>query len=132
MLAIVNKQPTEQYFATKYDSQGQDLKHILNSYEHSVEVPEFSMDEVENVIRSLPSGRKWGIDGVCYEDYKADIENEKVNVLSILNVVNNFRRAPRGWKHVLICRIPKKNYIPDNLSTLRDISLLPSIYKIFT
>ena len=130
-LAVVNKQPTEQYFAIKYDSQRQDLKRILNSYEDSVEVPDFSPHEVENVIRSLPSGKKWGIDGVCYEDYRANIEHEKVNVSSILNTVTNFRRTPRGWKHALIRRIPKKNYIPENLSTLRDISLLPSIYKIF-
>ena len=35
------------------------------------------------------------------------------------------------WKGALIRRNPKKNYDPEDLTTLRDISLLPTIYKIF-
>ena len=38
---------------------------------------------------------------------------------------------PRGWKHELVRRIPKKDYDLDDLSMLRDISLLPCLYKLF-
>ena len=54
----------------------------------------------------------------------------KKNPLNV-NVVKKFKKAPRGWKHALIRRNPKKNYKPEDLTTLRDISLLPTIYKIF-
>ena len=37
----------------------------------------------------------------------------------------------RDWAHALIQRIPKKNYDPEDLTTLRDISLLPCLYKVF-
>ena len=53
-------------------------------------------------------------------------------VSCICNVVKRFKKAPRTWKHGLIWRNPKKNYNPDDLTTLRDISLLPTIYKIFS
>ena len=55
----------------------------------------------------------------------------QVEVSKVLNVVKKFKKAPRGWKHALIRRNPKKNYKPEDLTTLRDISLLPTIYKIF-
>ena len=32
----------------------------------------------------------------------------------------------------MISRIPKKNFNPDDLSTLQDISLLPVSYKVFS
>ena len=35
------------------------------------------------------------------------------------------------WKHALLRRTPKKNYEENDLSTLQDISLLPTAYKIF-
>ena len=131
MHVVIDKNQTEQYFGTKYDSHRQNLKSILDSYEDSAEVPDFSLHEIEDILRSLPPGKKWGIDRVCYEDFKTNIEHEKANVLYIVNTVKHFRRAPRTWKHALIRRIPKRNYNPENLATMRDISLLPSIYKIF-
>ncbi|ROL44176.1 Histone H2B [Anabarilius grahami] len=38
-------------------------------------------------------------------------------------------KVPDSWKGALI--IPKKDNIPDDPSTWRDISLLPTIYKVF-
>ena len=37
----------------------------------------------------------------------------------------------RGWKHGLIKRAPKKNYSESDLSSLRDISLLSCVYRLF-
>ena len=50
---------------------------------------------------------------------------------NIFNRVLWYKHVPRGWKHELVQRIPKKNYDPDDLSTLKDISLLPCLYKFF-
>ena len=64
MLAVVKK-PKEQYLATKYDShesQKQELKYVLDSYEVRCEAQDFRLYEVEKVIRNLPSGKKWGIE----------------------------------------------------------------------
>ena len=55
----------------------------------------------------------------------------KNNVEDIFNMALYYKCVPRGWKHELVRRIPKKNYDPDDLSTLRDISLLPCLYKLF-
>ena len=42
------------------------------------------------------------------------------------------KRFPDTWKKAIIQRIPKKTFTPTDLSTLRDISLLPTLYKIFS
>ena len=36
------------------------------------------------------------------------------------------------WKHAIIQRIPEKNFNRNDSSTLRDISLLPTLYKVFS
>ena len=41
-------------------------------------------------------------------------------------------RLSRHWKNSLIQRIPKKNYDENDLTTLRDISLLPVCYKVLS
>ena len=47
------------------------------------------------------------------------------------NINKRFKKLPRSLKHALLRRAPKKNYKENDLSTLRDISLLPTAYKIF-
>ena len=42
------------------------------------------------------------------------------------------KRFPDTWKSAIIQRIPKKTFTPTDLTTLRDISLLPTLYKIFS
>ena len=58
-------------------------------------------------------------------------KEKNAEVSNIFNVVKRLRKAPLTWKHALIRRNPKKDYTPEDLATLRDISLLPTIYKIF-
>ena len=48
-----------------------------------------------------------------------------------MNVIKYFKKYPRTWKGALVRRNSKKNYDSNDLTTLRDISLLPTIYKIF-
>lgn len=40
-------------------------------------------------------------------------------------------KVPWSWEGALIHRIPKKGNVPEDPSTWRDISLLPSVYKVF-
>ena len=53
-------------------------------------------------------------------------------LVCIINVMLVNVRFSRYWKHSLIQRIPKKNFDQNDLSTLRDISLLPVCFKIMS
>ena len=65
-----------------------------------------------------------------YEDLRnCNRDEEIVNIMNVC-LVNQLVSA--FWKHCVISRIPKKNFNPDDLSTLRDISLLPVSYKVFS
>ncbi len=88
----------------------------------------FTQAEVETVLRSLPNNKAGGMDCVSYEDLEA---TQPVVLTSIYNVCLENKRVPVSWKGALIHRIPRKDNIPDNPSTWRDISLLPTIYKVF-
>jgi hypothetical protein len=52
-------------------------------------------------------------------------------ITSLFNVCLENKRVPETWKGAMIHRIPKKDNIADDPSTWRDISLLPTIYKVF-
>ncbi|KAK0144025.1 putative RNA-directed DNA polymerase from transposon X-element [Merluccius polli] len=88
----------------------------------------FTQAEVEAVLRTLPNNKASGMDSVSYKDLKA---TQAAEITSIFNVCLENRRVPDSWKGALVHRIPKKDNIPDNPTTWRDISLLPSIYKVF-
>ena len=95
------------------------------------EIPSFAAAEIKNALLSMRRGSAPGKDGARYEDIKKKWEQVKNDVEDIFNIVLYYKRVPRGWKHELVRRVPKKNYDPDDLSTLRDISLLPCLYKLF-
>ena len=65
-----------------------------------------------------------------YEDLRNCNRDEEI--VNIMNVCLVNQRVSAFWKHCVISRIPKKNFNPDDLSTLRDISLLPVSYKVFS
>ena len=50
---------------------------------------------------------------------------------SIFNTCLLNGKVPCSWKGALIHRIPKKDNVPNDPSTWRDISLLPTVYKVF-
>ena len=130
--AKIDKKKTEEYYENKYSQHRSNLKQIVDDFQGGDDnIPDFTPEETGNIIRGLPCGKKWGYDGVCFEDFKKDIYYTSVEVSDILNVIKYYKKSPRTWKGALIRRNPKKNYDPDDLTTLRDISLLPTIYKIF-
>lgn len=89
----------------------------------------FTQQEVETVLKNLPNNKASGKDGVTYETFK-NMQSHKI-LTTVFNVCLENKRIPDSWKGALIHRIPKKDNIPDDPSTWRDISLLPTIYKVF-
>ena len=129
---MIDKQKTEEYYEQKYNIERSDLKAIVKDYpDDNVPIAEFLPQEVRPVIKALPNGKKWGYDGVRYEDLKENLDDIDTEICNVLNSLITFRKTPRTWKHALIRRNPKKKYDPNDLSTLRDISLLPTFYKLF-
>ena len=92
----------------------------------------FSLEEINTIVKECPSNKACSYDGVFYEDIATnwDVSGEKV--IDIYNTVLINLKTPSLWKMALIERIPKKNYCEADMTTLRDISLLPTIYKIFS
>ena len=103
----------------------------MNEYhKDATEIPDFTSEEIGVIISKMRTRKTWGKDCVHYEDYKKN-SKETNEELNIFNVVKRFRKAPGTWKNALIRRNPKKNYTPEDLTTLRDISLLPTTYICF-
>lgn len=68
---------------------------------------------------------------MTYETLKATRHVSCPMLAQIFNVCLFNSRVPDSWKGALIHRIPKKDNVPDDPSTWRDISLLPTVYKVF-
>ena len=100
-------------------------------YINDVNVEPFTTDEILINLRSCNFGSASGKDGVLYADIMTQWNTIKNDVCNIFNTVLNNERASRDWKHALIKRTPKKNYSENDLTSLRDISLLPCLYKLF-
>ena len=92
----------------------------------------FSIDELEGIVKSCPNGKSCGVNGVFYEDLKKMFPDYGHVLTNILNIMLINQRVLTSWKHSVIQRIPKKNFTEEDLSTLRDISLLPTCYKILS
>ena len=129
----IDKQKTETYFDVKFTGTATELINFVINFENGndSEIPSFTAGEIKNVLLSVHGGSAPGKDGTRYEDIKKKWEQVKNDVEDIFNIVLYYKHVLRGWKHELVRRIPKKNYDPDDLSTLRDISLLPCLCKLF-
>ena len=92
----------------------------------------FRPEEIGTVVQTCPDGKSCGDDGVTYEDVKSNWEEHSLNITGIVNTITINLKWPVSWKHAVIQRIPKKNFDINDLTTLRDISLLPVLYKIFS
>ena len=91
----------------------------------------FTIEEVDAVLTSLPNNKASGSDGVIYETLRASRPTSTQTLTNIFNACLINENVPESWKGALIHRIPKKDNIPEDPSTWRDISLLPTLYKVF-
>ena len=117
---------------TNFD-QRVEIKYFQTEQSENVDIiHSFTTAEIEKVIYSTPNGKSPGQDGVLYEDIKSSWNNIKDDIKEIFLYIITMKRFPDTWKSAIIRRIPKKTFTPTDLSTLRDISLLPTLYKIFS
>ena len=107
-------------------------KFFVKNDEYLNDIPLFNTAEVCNVIMTSPNGRSCGSDGVSYEDLKSYWAEKSRSIIGIFNIIITNMQWPDTWKHAVIVRLPKKNFNINDLTTLRDISLLPVLYKVFS
>ncbi len=86
----------------------------------------FTIEVIEKVLVNLPNKKASGSDGVTYENLKATRQTSCYILKSIFNTCLINGKVPSSWKGA-----PKKDNVPEDPSTWRDISLLPSVYKVF-
>ena len=105
----------------------QDVQRIVDG---TLPIPttDFTRDELETAIKSLPSGKACGLDRIPVEVWKNGCLNEE-----LLNICNDLLRtgtAPDQWRKSCIIPIPKKGDLglPSNY---RGISLTSTAAKIF-
>ena len=92
----------------------------------------FKYNEIESLIKSTPNSKSRGIDGVSYEDLEVSCNYYCHVLVNVMNVILINHRLSSYWKEAVLQRILKKKCTIENLSTLRDISLLPVCYKILS
>ena len=95
----IDKKKTEEYYENKYNHFRSNLKQIVEDFpERDENIPNFTPNETRNVIKASPPGKKWGYDGVRFEDFKKNVSNTSVEVSNILNVIKILQEIPRTWK----------------------------------
>ena len=88
-------------------------------------------DEVEHVIKTLPSKKAPGADGVTYEVIRQKCKQLIPLLTMIFNVCLQLCRVPQEWKHGIITLIPKTTHFSESLDDYRPISALLTFYKLF-
>ena len=129
----INNKKTGEYFQAKCNHPKANLVEIVESYPgpNTSEVPQFIPREILKMLKSCRLRSSCGKDGVFSKDLLDNWEVIQHKVTAICNVLVINQRVPRDWAHALIQRIPKKRYDPEDLTSLRGISLLPCLYKVF-
>ena len=105
-----------------------------NSVVHDEGVPVelFTNAEVQKSLSSCSNGKSPGIGGVRYEDIKNNWEEYGEDIVRLFNIILINKKFSISRKHAIIQWNYKKNFNRNDLSTLRDISLLPTLYKVFS
>ena len=126
---VIDKQKTEEYYDVKYSGVRENLFEALEETSNISAVPLFTTEELEKLLLSCKDDSQCGKDGVFYRDLKTNWSSIGPEVRDLFNITLVNERGVRGWKHGLIRRALKKNYTENDLTTLRDIFLLPCIYN---
>merc|ERR1711923_701866 len=75
-------------------------------------------DEVEHVIKTLPSKKAPGADGVTYEVIRQKCKQLIPLLTMIFNVCLQLCRVPQEWKHGIITLIPKTTHFSESLDDI--------------
>ena len=90
-----------------------------------------TQDEIENSIKCLKIGKSHGLDGIGAEFYRNTSSLITPYLLTLFNNILNTGQFPAMWCESIIVPIYKSG-AKDNPSNYRGISLINTMYKIFS
>lgn len=85
---------------------------------------DFTIPEVEYIIRSMPDGKAPGPDQIPISVIRKLFEEHSEWFVGVLNICFNTRKFPRAWKIAKLALIPKEGKCPTNPAAYRHICLL--------
>ena len=101
---------------------------LLNSEEH---LEPFTMDELDDGIDHLKTGKAAGIDGITTEMIKHFGPGTKTWILALLNKCALTSSIPKTWRKSRVVALLKPGKDPTNKKSYRPISLLSIVYKLY-
>lgn len=120
------------FYKDLYNSPNQSTYKLpsLNT-ESEREMVTFTEEEVAKGIQTLKSDKSPGPDRITNEVIKAGSTCLVTPLTRLFNMILSSTNSPRQWSESEIILLYKKGD-PDNISNYRPISLLPSLYKLFS
>ncbi|CAB5383312.1 unnamed protein product [Rhizophagus irregularis] len=114
------------YWRSSYEPiNNRDCKHMTSL------VDEFSIEELSQVISSLPNNKAAGISGITYEDIKHTHQDFREYINKFFNYIMQVQIYPRDWLHAFLFPIPKPKAWDCKIENTRPIVLLETFRKLF-
>lgn len=119
------------FYENLYDSDRKGEKHLLKKNEEIDEVPPFMDSEILNILTNLKCDKSPGEDRITNDALKA-LSGPLTPVLTkLFNNILTLNVLPQEWETSIITLLYKKGSCLD-IGNYRPISLLQTIYKVFT
>ena len=96
----------------------------------------FTIQEVVNAIKNLPSRKAAGQDRLKYEHLKRNLNTIKITLMNIFNTCFVNKKIPKQWKEsvsILLLKRDENNKPKDstNIKNWREIGLSVTLYKVY-
>ena len=96
----------------------------------------FTIQEVVNAIKNLPSRKAAGQDRLKYEHLKRNLNTIKISLMNIFNTCFVNKKIPKQWKEsvsILLLKRDENNKPKDstNIKNWREIGLSVTLYKVY-
>lgn len=122
---------TKRFYEELYQGEGEARESEGEATTYTDEEPEILMEEVETAVKSMKEGKAAGRDGVTVEDVKAGGCFLWEKIRGQMNAAWRTGDVPLEWATAKLALIHKKGDRKD-LANYRPISLLPTLYKMFS
>ncbi|EXX58742.1 reverse transcriptase family protein [Rhizophagus irregularis DAOM 181602=DAOM 197198] len=114
------------YWRSTYEPiNNRDCKHMNSLSE------DFSIEELSQVISSLPNNKAANISGITYEDIKHTHQDFREYIKQFFNYIMQVQIYPRDWLHAFLFPIPKPKAWDCKIENTRPIVLLETFQKLF-
>ncbi|CAB5392110.1 unnamed protein product [Rhizophagus irregularis] len=114
------------YWRSTYEPiNNRDCKHMSSLAD------DFSIEELSQVISSLPNNKAAGISGITYEDIKHTHQDFREYINKFFNYIMQVQIYPRDWLHAFLFPIPKPKAWDCKIENTRPIVLLETFRKLF-